>query len=111
MMQNHLLQLLCLIAMEPPVTFDAEAVRDEKNKVMQAVRPIDPERVDEVAVRGQYGAGFVEGRQVPGYRAGEGRRPGLDHRDLRGAAAARSTTGGGPGCRSTCAPASAWPSG
>jgi glucose-6-phosphate 1-dehydrogenase len=46
MIQNHLLQVLCLIAMEPPVTFDARAVRDEKSKVMQAVRPIDPARVE-----------------------------------------------------------------
>jgi glucose-6-phosphate 1-dehydrogenase len=68
MVQNHLLQLLCLIAMEPPVTFDAAPVRDEKNKVMEAIRPIDPARVDEVAVRGQYTAGFVNGRPVPGYR-------------------------------------------
>jgi glucose-6-phosphate 1-dehydrogenase len=68
MMQNHLLQLLCLIAMEPPVTFDAEPVRDEKNKVMRALRPIDPARVDQVALRGQYGPGFVEGRRAIGYR-------------------------------------------
>jgi glucose-6-phosphate 1-dehydrogenase len=72
MMQNHLLQLLCLIAMEPPVTFDAGPVRDEKNKVMEAIRPIAPERVDEVAVRGQYAAGFVGGRAVPGYRQEKG---------------------------------------
>ena len=72
MMQNHLLQLLCLIAMEPPVTFDADPVRDEKNKVMHAIRPIDPARVDEVAVRGQYAAGFVGGRQVTGYTQEKG---------------------------------------
>jgi glucose-6-phosphate 1-dehydrogenase len=68
MMQNHILQLLCLITMEPPVTFDADPVRDEKNKVMHAIRPIERARVDEVAVRGQYAAGFVENRPVPGYR-------------------------------------------
>jgi glucose-6-phosphate 1-dehydrogenase len=72
MMQNHLLQLLCLITMEPPVTFDAGPVRDEKNKVMHAIRPIDPAHVDDVAVRGQYTAGFVGGRQVPGYRQEKG---------------------------------------
>jgi glucose-6-phosphate 1-dehydrogenase len=72
MMQNHLLQLLCLIAMEPPVTFEADAVREEKNKVLRAIRPIDPARLDEVAVRGQYGPGFAEGRQVPGYRQEKG---------------------------------------
>ena len=64
MVQNHLLQLLCLIAMEPPVSFDADPVRDEKNKVLRAIRPIDPARVDEVAVRGQYGPGNVNGRPV-----------------------------------------------
>jgi len=75
MVQNHLLQLLCLIALEPPVTFDAAPVRDEKNKALQAIRPIDPARVDEVAVRGQYTAGFVEGRPVVGYRQEKGVSP------------------------------------
>jgi glucose-6-phosphate 1-dehydrogenase len=75
MMQNHLLQLLCLIAMEPPVTFDAAPVRDEKNKVLQAIRPIDPALADEVAVRGQYTAGFVEGHPVVGYRQEKGVSP------------------------------------
>jgi len=75
MVQNHLLQLLCLIAMEPPVTFDAGPVRDEKNKVMEAIRPIDPAHVDEVAVRGQYGPGFINGRPVPGYRQEKGVAP------------------------------------
>jgi glucose-6-phosphate 1-dehydrogenase len=72
MMQNHLLQLLCLIAMEPPVSFDAASVRDEKNKVMQAIRPIERDRVDEVAIRGQYTSGFVNGRPAPGYREEKG---------------------------------------
>jgi glucose-6-phosphate 1-dehydrogenase len=75
MVQNHLLQLLCLIAMEPPVTFDAPPVHDEKNKVLRAIRPIDPRRVDEVAVRGQYGPGYVNGRPVPGYRQEKGVSP------------------------------------
>jgi glucose-6-phosphate 1-dehydrogenase len=73
MAQNHLLQLLCLIAMEAPVTFDAAPVRDEKNKVMQSIRPI--ERVADVAVRGQYGPGFVDGRAVIGYRSEKGVSP------------------------------------
>ncbi|MBI3636049.1 MAG: glucose-6-phosphate dehydrogenase, partial [Candidatus Rokubacteria bacterium] len=68
MVQNHLLQLLCLIAMEPPVTFDAEHVRSEKNKVMRAIRPIAADHVSDVAVRGQYGPGFSAGRPVAGYR-------------------------------------------
>jgi glucose-6-phosphate 1-dehydrogenase len=75
MIQNHLLQVLCLVAMEPPVTFDAKAVRDEKGKVMQALRPIDPDQVDRVALRGQYGPGFVDGRQVPGYLQEKGVKP------------------------------------
>ncbi len=75
MMQNHLLQLLCLIAMEPPVSFEAGPVRDEKNKVMRAIRPIDPARVSESALRGQYGPGFAEGQPVPGYRQEKGVAP------------------------------------
>ena len=75
MVQNHLMQLLCLIAMEPPVTFDAGPVRDEKNKVMYAIRPIDPAKVDEAALRAQYTAGFVENQRVPGYREERGVRP------------------------------------
>ncbi|MBI2015847.1 MAG: glucose-6-phosphate dehydrogenase [Candidatus Rokubacteria bacterium] len=75
MMQNHLLQLLCLIAMEPPLSFDAGPVRDEKNKVMHAIRPLDPCRVEEAALRGQYGAGFAESRPVPGYRQEPGVAP------------------------------------
>jgi glucose-6-phosphate 1-dehydrogenase len=72
MIQNHILQLLCLVAMEPPVTFDAYPVRDEKTKVMRALRPIAPAEVDQVAVRGQYGPGFVSGQRVPGYREEKG---------------------------------------
>ena len=75
MVQNHLLQLLCLIAMEPPVTFDAAPVHDEKSKVMEAIRPIDPAHVDDVAVRGQYTSGFINGRQVRGYRQEKGVAP------------------------------------
>jgi glucose-6-phosphate 1-dehydrogenase len=75
MIQNHMLQLLCLIAMEPPVTFDAEPVRDEKNKVMRAIRPIDPGRVGEIAVRARYGAGFSDGKPVVGYRQEKGVAP------------------------------------
>jgi glucose-6-phosphate 1-dehydrogenase len=75
MVQNHLLQLLCLIAMEPPVSFDSGPVRDEKNKVLAAIRPIPWDGVAEVAVRGQYGRGFVDGRPVPGYREEKGVAP------------------------------------
>jgi len=71
MFQNHLLQLLCLTAMEPPVALEADAVRAEKVKVLQSIRPFREDRIDDWAVRGQYGSGVVEGRTVPGYREEE----------------------------------------
>jgi glucose-6-phosphate 1-dehydrogenase len=75
MFQNHLLQLLTLTAMEPPASFNADAVRDEKVKVLGAIRRIAPARVDEYAARGQYGPGIVDGKPVPGYRQEEGPKP------------------------------------
>jgi len=69
MIQNHVLQLLSLVAMEPPATFEATAVRDEKAKVLRSVRPIPLDRVNEFAVRGQYSEGWVGGQKVPAYRA------------------------------------------
>jgi glucose-6-phosphate 1-dehydrogenase len=68
MIQNHLLQLVCLVAMEPPVKFAAEEIRDRKVDVLRAIRPIPPERVGEYAVRGQYGSGWIEGERVAAYR-------------------------------------------
>lgn len=68
MVQNHMLQLLALVAMEPPTSLDADSIRDEKIKVFRAVRPIAPEEVDRFAVRGQYGPGIIEGKSVLGYR-------------------------------------------
>lgn len=67
MVQNHLLQILTLIAMEPPADLDADSIRDEKLKVLKALRPIDHTNVHEKTVRGQYTAGFVKGQEVPGY--------------------------------------------
>jgi glucose-6-phosphate 1-dehydrogenase len=75
MFQNHLLQLLTLTAMEPPASFKADVVRDEKVKVLSAIRRIPRARVDEYAVRGQYGPGVVEGKSVPGYRQEPGVKP------------------------------------
>ena len=72
MFQNHLLQLLCLTAMEPPVGFTADAVRDEKGKLLKSVRPIAPEEVASAAVRGQYGPAQIGGQQVVGYRQESG---------------------------------------
>jgi glucose-6-phosphate 1-dehydrogenase len=68
-LQNHLMQLLALVAMEPPATVDADALRDEKIKVLRAIEPMSPAQVAANVVRGQYGPGWVAGEPVPGYRA------------------------------------------
>lgn len=67
MVQNHLLQLLCLVAMEPPASNDADSVRDEKLKVLRSLKPIEHEDVTRLTVRGQYGWGAVDGKPVEGY--------------------------------------------
>jgi glucose-6-phosphate 1-dehydrogenase len=67
MVQNHLLQLVCLLAMEPPISLQADALRDEKLKVLRALRPIAPHEVGHLTVRGQYTAGAVHGKAVDGY--------------------------------------------
>jgi glucose-6-phosphate 1-dehydrogenase len=67
MLQNHMLQLLCLVAMEPPSDLEPDSVRNEKVKVLRSLRRITPEEADRVTVRGQYVAGTIEGRPVPGY--------------------------------------------
>ncbi|MDY0201813.1 MAG: glucose-6-phosphate dehydrogenase [Tenuifilaceae bacterium] len=67
MLQNHLLQLLCLVAMEAPVRFDADSVRNEKVKILQALRPISGLDVQDKTVRGQYGNGYIAGHSVPAY--------------------------------------------
>ncbi|WP_177313047.1 glucose-6-phosphate dehydrogenase [Pseudomonas sp. S9] len=67
MVQNHLLQLLCLVAMEPPVRFDAESVRNEKVKVLEALKPITGQDVRDKTVRGQYSAGQIGNQQVAAY--------------------------------------------
>jgi glucose-6-phosphate 1-dehydrogenase len=67
MVQNHALQLLTMIAMEPPATGDADAIRDEKLKVLKSLRPFTPDIVARDVVRGQYRAGTVDGQAVPGY--------------------------------------------
>jgi len=68
MVQNHMFQLLALTAMEPPTSFAPNAVRDERVKVLCAIKPFDPEDVLRFTVRGQYGEGELEGKRVPGYR-------------------------------------------
>ncbi len=72
MIQNHLMQILCMIAMEPMVSFEANEVRNKKVDVLRAIRPIEPGQVRKVAVRGQYGDGRVQGRQVTAYRSEPG---------------------------------------
>ena len=72
MVANHLLQLLTLTAMEPPVAFDADSVREEKVQVLRSIRRLQPEEVAERTVRGQYGPGEVNGEKVNGYRGEEG---------------------------------------
>ena len=75
MVQNHLMQLLCLVAMEPMVSFEADEVRNKKVDVLHAVRPIHPDAVHECVVRGQYGRGWVGGKKKPGYREEDGVSP------------------------------------
>jgi len=72
MVQNHLLQILTLVAMEPPVTLGSENIRNEKLKVLKALRPITRDNVEEKTVRGQYTTGFLKGQQVPGYNDEKG---------------------------------------
>lgn len=67
MLQNHLLQLLCLIAMDPPSDLTADSIRDEKVKVLKALAPITPDIAQQVVVRGQYAGGYSGGKPVPGY--------------------------------------------
>ncbi|MDD5759298.1 MAG: glucose-6-phosphate dehydrogenase [Desulfobulbaceae bacterium] len=72
MVQNHLMQLLCLVAMEPMVSFDANEIRNKKVDVLHAVRPIHHDAVHQSAVRGQYGKGWLSGNEVCGYREEDG---------------------------------------
>lgn len=71
MVQNHILQIMCMVAMEAPVSFDANEIRNKKVDVLNAIRRINPEDVHTVAVRGQYAEGWMKGEKVPGYRQEE----------------------------------------
>ncbi|RME22263.1 MAG: glucose-6-phosphate dehydrogenase, partial [Candidatus Zixiibacteriota bacterium] len=75
MVQSHLLQVLSVVAMEPPVSMKADDIRTEKIKVFKALRVPKPEEVPDIAVRGQYGPGSIDGKPVPGYRENEGVAP------------------------------------
>ena len=67
MIQNHLMQLLCLIAMEPPCSLEANSVRDEKVKVLRSIREMSPQEIAQHSVRAQYKSGSIDGKSVPGY--------------------------------------------
>src|SRR2546430_1274208 len=67
MVQNHILQPLAMVAMEPPHSLDADVIRDERLEVLKSLRPIDSEKVDADVVRAQYGPGFILGKAVAGY--------------------------------------------
>ncbi len=68
MFQNHMLGMLAFVAMEPPVSFEADNIRDEKVKLLASIRPFKLDQLDKFFVRGQYGPGLINGREVPGYR-------------------------------------------
>ena len=82
MVQNHLLTIMCLIAMEPPISFNDNEMRNKKVDVLRAIRPILPEAVHNHAVRGQYGAGSIDGQKVPGLPRRNQRGPRFQHRHL-----------------------------
>jgi glucose-6-phosphate 1-dehydrogenase len=75
MIQNHILQLLCLVAMEPPNSFKADEIHNRKADVLHAIRKFDSETIRKTVVRGQYGDGWMEGKEVPGYREEKGVNP------------------------------------
>ncbi|MHC4110931.1 MAG: glucose-6-phosphate dehydrogenase [Planctomycetota bacterium] len=73
--QNHMLQMLALVAMEPPISFEADHVRDEKVKLLRSIRPFEMDELDDFVVRGQYVSGAINGREVIGYRQEPGINP------------------------------------
>jgi glucose-6-phosphate 1-dehydrogenase len=75
MVPNHIFQLISLTAMEPPISFEANAVRDEQVKILHAIQPLSPEEVLKCTVRGQYGEGTIDGEPVPGYRSEQNVQP------------------------------------
>lgn len=74
--QNHILQIIGLVAMEPPIGFSPDFIRDEKVKIFRAIQPMDEKYTDLYTVRGQYGPGKIDEKPVPGYRAEKGVNPG-----------------------------------
>lgn len=76
MFQNHMFQLLAMVAMEPPIVFDEHHYREEKVKVVKSIRPLPAGKISDFVVRGQYGRGKINGKEVPAYRDEEGVDPG-----------------------------------
>ena len=111
MVQNHLMQLLALVAMEPPTEFTAASVRDRKMDALLAVQPIVGGDEPPAVVRAQYREGWVSGAEVPALSRGAGRGAGFDDGDVRRAAAEAGQLAMGRACRSTCGPASGCRSG
>ena len=103
MIQNHLLQILTMIAMSPPADLTTDRIRDEKVKVLRSLRRIDQTNVRETTVRGQYTAGFVGARKCRVIWKRKGRTRAAAPKPSSPSAWI-STTGNGPGCRSTCVP-------
>ena len=104
MVQNHLMQLVCLVAMEPPNTMTAEDIRDEKIKIVRALRAIDESNVAESVVRGQYTAGWRQGSKTVGYNEEEGAASKPVIRKLLLRLKPTLIIGVGQGCLFTCVP-------
>jgi len=108
MLQSHLLQLLTLVAMEPPVSMEAESLRDEKVKVLKSIRPIPREAVHGHAFRAQYTKGRIDGEQVGGYLQEDG-IPANSMTETYAAIKLYIDNWRWRACLFTCVPASAWP--
>jgi len=109
MVPNHIMQLISLTAMEPPVSFQADAVRNEQAKILRAVQPLDSEDVLYSSVRGQYGKEWSEEKRVAGIPLRTWSGPRIENRNISGVEAEHRQTGDGPECRFTSAPGNGWP--
>ena len=83
MIQNHLLQVMATIAMEPSASFRADSVRDERSKLLRSIKPMKPEEIRQNTVPGQYGPARIGGEDVPGFRQEQGVDPEFADRHLR----------------------------
>ena len=108
MVQNHALQLLCALAMEPPINAHADAIRDEKLKVLRSLKPWTAETLDAERHPRPVHGGHRRGRSGARLPRGAGRQSAAARRKPSSPCGPRSPTGAGPACRSTSAPASGW---